>query len=60
MRTPMNQSNECNQQTLSYIHQLLAPNQFYKPNRYSPHYKKLNNTYGEILTQTLSTGSRNP
>ena len=61
MRTPMNQINECNQNTLSCIHQIFSFQiRVYRTIRYSPHYKILCNMQEEISAQTLSTAARKP
>ena len=61
MRTPMNQSNEYNQHTLSYIHQISSFQiRVYRTIQYSPHHKILYNMHEKISAQTPSTAAKKP
>ena len=58
MRTPMNQSNECNQHILSCIYQKLVQIRVYKPIHYSPHHKTYYKRHREKSAQIASTAAK--
>ena len=60
MQTLMNQSNVCNQHTLSCIYQRPDQIRVYKPNHYSAHHKLRYKLHEEISAQPHQLPPRNP